>query len=67
MAAVTHKQKKVGEVLPTVYQEYLMKRNTGIPISPPRDPNLPWPDMSWYKESVLKGRELKGEPRDLDF
>lgn len=67
MAAVTHKQKKVGEVLPSVYQEYLMKRNTGIPISPPPDPDMPWPDMSWYKEYVLKGRELKGEPRDLDF
>ncbi len=32
-AAVTHKQKKVGEVLPTVYQEYLMRKSTGIPFT----------------------------------
>lgn len=67
MAAVTHRQGKIREILPTIYEEYIMKKSAGIPFTPPPDPRFPRPDMSWYKEYILKGRALKDEPRDLNF
>jgi hypothetical protein len=64
-AAIKHKKAKICEILPLVYQEYLMKRNSGIQISSPSEssPN----NYDWYRNFILKGREIKGEAPNFKF
>lgn len=64
-AAVKHKKAKICEILPLVYQEYLMKRNSGIQISPPAESSSDAYD--WYRNFILKGREIKGEAPNFKF
>lgn len=66
-AAIGHFQKKVCEVLPSVYQEYLMKKKAGIIITPQKDKKSVHDVGPWIRDMILKGRELKGEPRDFNF
>lgn len=66
-AAIGHFQKKVCEVLPSVYQEYLMKKDAGISITPQKDKKSIHDVGPWIRDMILKGRELKGEPRDFNF
>ncbi len=64
-AAVKHKKAKICEILPLVYEEYLMKRNSGIQISPPAE--ISPDDYDWYRNFILKGREIKGEAPNFKF
>lgn len=66
-AAMTHRQKKIGDLLPTVFQEYQMKRRSGIPITRPEELKSDYGLRSLYRDLVLHGRELKGEPRNFNF
>ena len=66
-AAITHMQKKVCEILPSVYQEYLLKKNAGIILTPEKDRDEDSSINDWYKELIFIGRELKGEPRDFNY
>jgi hypothetical protein len=66
-AAVKHMQKKVCEILPSVYQEYLMKKNAGIIIAPEKDRKRDDSRRNRFRELLFKGRELSGESRDFDF
>lgn len=64
-AAVAHKKEKICEMLPAVYEEYLMKRNTGIRISRNEDETDDLDDI--FRKMILQGRILKGEPEDFNF
>lgn len=64
-AAVKHKKAKIREMLPLVHEEYLMKKHSGIQIKPAKNKNKSlW---TWYRDYLLKGRELKGEAQDFNF
>ncbi len=66
-AAVGHRQEKILEILPAIYEEYLMRKSTGIQFTLPR--KRPRKDFleNWYKTAILDGRELCGEPRNFDY
>lgn len=66
-SAITHLQSKVMEILPSVYQEYMMKKQTGLFISSEKDRNKYNEVNDWYKKLIFDGREALGEPRDLNF
>ena len=65
--AVHHKSKLVAEILPTVYEEYLLKKNLGSPLTTEEKENYSLSFNNWWKESILAGREINGEPRDFNF
>jgi hypothetical protein len=66
-AAATHRRKKAAELLPAIYDEYLLKKGAGIALtsedelSEMRDPS------QGKKYLILEGRRLRGEPRNFDF
>ena len=64
-AAAMHQNKKVAELLPSVYEDFLMKKEMGIALSESdtSDYNL----AKIWTERILKGREICGEPRDFDY
>lgn len=66
-AAVIHRQKKINEWLPSVYEEYLLKKSSGIRLSRPEDKERGFGRDVWYRNMILEGREMKGEPRNFDF
>lgn len=66
-AAIAHKQRKIYEWLPSIYEEYLLKKSTGIRFATPKDYQKKGGLEKWYRDTVLDGRELKGEPKNFDF
>lgn len=64
-AAMGHKQGKILELLPSIYEEYLMKKSAGILID--AKDNDESTSEKWYRELILDGRERKGEPRNFNF
>lgn len=62
-AAKLRQNQVVSELLPRVWEEYQMKREMNIASSPRQSI---W-DVDRWKEMILKGRELNGEPRNFDF
>jgi hypothetical protein len=65
-AAFQHRNEKISGLLPTVHEEYLLKKEMGmLEISEGKDWQSGISEM--YKKNILKGRELLGEPRDFDF
>lgn len=66
-AAIIHRQKKINEWLPSVYEEYLLKKSSGISLTTPDDKERGFGRDVWYRNMILEGRELKGEPKDFDF
>jgi hypothetical protein len=65
-AALIHKQRKIYEWLPTIYEEYLLKKSTGIRFEIQGDEEKDGIEK-WYRDAILDGREMKGEPRNFDF
>lgn len=65
-AALAHLQKKVHEWLPVIYEEYLMKKSTGIRFLIQEEEEKDGIEK-WYRDWILDGRERKGEPRNFDF
>lgn len=63
--AIGHKQDKVIELLPNIYDEYVMKKSNEIPIAAKDEYNLE--TFDFYRSMILEGREIKGEPKNLDF
>jgi hypothetical protein len=55
----------LAEVLPGVWEDYLLRREMNIGVEPPSF--LQEDFRALYLEAILRGRELNGEPRDLDF
>jgi hypothetical protein len=61
-----HKFRKTVEAIPTAYDDYLTRIETGIGFSHP-DNNEP---MQWeidIRQSILEGRRIAGEPMDFNF
>ena len=62
------KNTKIARALPMHYDEYLFRRSAGIASPFDADQEATYRRMANdYKESILRGRELSGEPRDLNF
>ncbi|WP_147407453.1 hypothetical protein [Reichenbachiella sp. MSK19-1] len=61
-----HKRQKVIEILPTIYEEYLMKKQIGIRLTP-ESRKKEYNSAKWMKDLILKGRKLQGEPENFDF
>lgn len=65
--AVHHKSKMVAEILPSIYEQYIMKKNLGITFYT-EDKDISDSGLTkWWKETILKGREINGEPKDFNF
>ncbi len=64
-AAIQHRNKSISDLLPSVYEEYLFKKEMGMLNSEEEDHQSNLSEI--WKEHILKGRELLGEPRDFDF
>jgi hypothetical protein len=65
-AAIQHRNEKVADLLPSVYEEYLLKKEMGMLHDSDNNDRQSGLSKIW-KEHILKGRELLGEPRDFDF
>ncbi len=65
--AIGHRQEKVREILPAVYEEYLMKKMSGIIFDPEKIHYENKILEKWHKTAILDGRELCGEPRNFDY
>jgi hypothetical protein len=62
------KNTKITRNLPFFYQDYLFRNATGIKNVSEEESVISYRKMADdYKESILLGRELSGEPRDLNF
>ncbi|MEL6561049.1 MAG: hypothetical protein AAFQ94_22850 [Bacteroidota bacterium] len=68
-AAADHKSNRIADILPTLHQEYLIKKDAGILMG-----EYDKDSMSIYKmisdrwrNLILEGRKLKGEPEDFNF
>lgn len=63
-----HQRMKVAELLPLIYDEYLMKKRLGIRLTPKSDwQDIEWPLAKALRKLILEGRRLMGEPENLDF
>ncbi len=66
-AAINHKNAMVADILPTIHEEYLMKKNSGIQLTQEKEESYSFDNSTWWKEHILIGREKNGEPRDFNF
>jgi hypothetical protein len=64
-AAIGHRNENISDLLPSVYEEYLLKKEMGL-LHPEKENDPSRLSVIW-KEHILKGRELLGEPRDFDY
>ena len=66
---------QLADVLADVWHEQEQNRLLGLPVVPPIGPKdrAPFEDVNWQDDeqerakSILRGRELAGEPRDFNF
>jgi len=63
-AADRYSRIRIAEAMPEAYEQYITNVELGIGFPAPDD-FKPYED--WYHKTILKGRELNGEPRDFDF
>lgn len=61
----TFKLKKLAEHMPLAHEQYLFNQKMGFTIE--NEDNFYGDLRDKYLERILDGRELNGEPRDLDF
>lgn len=66
-AAVDHRRGKIKEILPSIYEQYLLKISSGIQFTPQDAINFRSHFEERFKKNVLDGRELSGAPRDFDY
>lgn len=70
-AAVKYENKKTAEMLDFVYDNYCMMKELGLthPLSERAEMNIKWAEdfQKRYRDMILDGRELNGEPRDFNF
>ncbi len=65
-AANNYIKNKLLAELPKAYQRYVFRINNGLGFTPKEvDHSLDFNKL--YKEMILRGRELNGEPRDFNF
>jgi hypothetical protein len=62
------KHHKLIRMIPIVYDEYVFRMETGIAQPYDYKREADWRRIAKkYNEKILRGRELKGEPRDFNF
>lgn len=59
--------KKIAAHLPIAHEQYLFNKKMGFAIEEDRKVDQHQVIKNIYLKSILKGRELNGEPRDLNF
>ena len=64
-AASRYCREKIAEALPIAFEQYKMHIDTNITFERPDADRIGF--RNWYRNAVLDGRELNGEPRDFDF
>ncbi|NJN27687.1 MAG: hypothetical protein HC819_17825 [Cyclobacteriaceae bacterium] len=64
-AAIKHRNEKISCLLPVVYEEYLLKKEMCMLEASNTDQHSAISEI--YKNGILQGRELLGEPRDFNF
>jgi hypothetical protein len=65
-AALKHRNEKISDILPSVHEEYLLKKAMGmLETSNKEDQDSDISEI--FKKSILQGRELLGEPRDFNY
>jgi len=70
-ALYNYETRQVADALKVVYEDYLMRRELGM--EPDNLDEFESNEVQWkknndtHRERILKGRELKGEPRDFNF
>ncbi len=68
MTARQWKNTKMMRILPVTFEEYIFRRQCGIEHPYDKEQANVYRKMADdCKERILRGRELKGEPRNLDF
>lgn len=68
-AAADHKNDRIADILPTLHEEYLMKKAAGILMGKYNEDSQSVYSMisDRWKNLILEGRRLKGEPEDFNF
>lgn len=68
-AAADHKNNCIADILPTLHEEYLMKKAAGILMEKhdKKGPNVSKTISEHWKNLILEGRKLMGEPEDFNF
>jgi len=61
-----YENRSVAEVMPLVYEEYLLRADLGIAHQPEKDQRQ-FDIVKCMKAPVLQGRKLCGEPEDFNF
>lgn len=62
-----YRRKQIVNILPLVYDEYVMKQDLSIFYDKERDIKELKADMEKWRDAILKGRELLAEPKDFNF
>jgi hypothetical protein len=61
-----YKYRKTIEAIPSVYEDYLMRLETGVGFAHPEEKR--WPiNLDDMKKEILEGRRLNGEPMDFNY
>lgn len=64
-AARNHENQQISQALPTAWEDYKLKKKMNIPFASGKDS---WKARrEFFVKQILNGRELNGEPRNLDF
>lgn len=70
-AGIDYWRTHVADALHEVWQEQEQNRALGLPVLQSERGRTPFEELDWdddwYIQAVLRGRELAGEPRTLDF
>jgi hypothetical protein len=56
---------RIIEAMPLAYEQYRIKIETGIAFDQKHKADDD--DFDWYRNAILRGRELNGEPRNFEF
>ena len=63
-SADRYRRDKIIEALPSAYQQYRVRVEANLGFEK-TDNRATF--NKWYKDAILRGRELNGEKRDFDF
>jgi len=64
-AFIQHRNKNISDLLPSIHEEYLLKKGMGMLTSEKEEHRSGLSEI--WKEHILKGREILGEPRDFNY
>jgi len=65
--AIKYRNQKIAEALPQAWEQYMINIQMNIAFESKRKFDAADEIRKIYKEGILKGRKLNGEPEDLDF